>query len=136
MQYLLDTNILIYIAKRRPAAVAARFARLHPGDAGMSVVSYLELNYGAEKSRRSKEALARIENLEQLVPVLPLDKAAAYHYGRVRSDLERRGSLIGALDLLIAAHALSLGLTLVTNNTREFARVEGLRLENWASGSR
>lgn len=134
MRYLLDTNVLIYIAKRRPAAVGTRFARLHPGDAGMSIVSYLELAYGAQKSRQSKEALARIENLERLIPVLPLDRAAAYDYGRVRAELEQNGTPIGSLDLLIAAHALSLGLTLVTNNTREFSRVSGLRLENWAAG--
>lgn len=99
----------------------------------MSVVSYLELIYGAEKSQRPKENLARVEQLEQLIPALPLDRTVGMHYGRVRADLERKGTSIGSYDLLIASHALALGLTLVTNNVREFGRVEGLRLENWAA---
>ncbi len=132
MRYLLDTNILIDIARHRSAA-EERVAQLRPGDAGMSIVTYFELVYGAEKSPRPRENFARVEQLESLIPVLALDGSAAMHYGRLRSDLERRGSLIGALDMLIAAHALSLGLTLVTNNTREFARIEGLRIENWGA---
>lgn len=131
MRYLLDTNICIYIAKRKPPHVLSRFARLRAGDVGMSVITYLELVYGAQKSQQPRENFARIEQLEQLIPVQPLDQAAAGHYGRLRTELERKGSPIGAYDLLIAAHALSLGLTLVTNNTREFSRIERLRLENW-----
>ena len=132
MRYLLDTNILIDIAKGRSAA-ASRLTGLRPGDAAMSIVTLLELVYGAQKSQRPKENLSRIEQLENLIPALPLDKETALHYGRVRARLEQKGSPIGALDMLIAAHALALDLTLVTNNTREFARVEGLRLENWAA---
>lgn len=131
MRYLLDTNICIYIAKRKPASAASRFARLRPGEVGMSVITYLELVYGAHKSQHAEENLARIELLEQLIPAQPLDRAAAAFYGNLRTDLERKGLPIGAYDLLIAAHALSLGLTLVTNNTREFSRITGLRLENW-----
>lgn len=131
MRYLLDTNICIYIAKRKPASVASRFARLRPGEVGMSVITYLELVYGAQKSQHAEENLARIELLEQLIPAQPLDRTVGAQYGSVRTELERKGSPIGAYDLLIAAHALSLGLTLVTNNTREFSRIAGLHLENW-----
>ena len=132
MRFLLDTNICIYIAKRKPSQVLARLERLRPGDVGMSVVTHLELVYGAEKSQYSEENLSRIARLEELIPALPLDRDCAQHYGRLRAGLERKGSPIGAYDMLIAAQALSLGLTLVTNNTREFSRIEGLRLENWA----
>jgi tRNA(fMet)-specific endonuclease VapC len=97
----------------------------------MSIVTCLELVNGAWKSRRKQDNLAKVEELSQLIPVRPLDTAVADHYGRIRSELERKGSSIGAYDLLIAAHALSLDLTLVTNNLREFARIPGLRVENW-----
>ena len=131
MDYLLDTNICIYIAKRQPSAVASRFEKLRPGDVGMSIVTYLELVYGAWKSARKQENVATVQELSRLILVQPLDTAVADHYGRIRSELERAGSPIGAYDLLIAAHALSLDLTLVTNNLREFARISGLRVENW-----
>jgi tRNA(fMet)-specific endonuclease VapC len=134
MRYLLDTNVCIYIAKQKPPGVLARLQRLRPGDVGMSVVTYLELVYGAWKSQRREENLERIKDLELLVPVLPMDASTGQHYGKVRADLERKGSPIGAYDLLIATHALSLGLTLVTNHVREFRRIAQLRLENWAEG--
>ncbi len=132
MRYLLDTNICIYITRRKPQAVLARLERLRAGDVGMSVVTYLELVYGACKSQRVEANLSVIERLRCLIPALPLEESAGTHFGRVRAALEREGKPIGAYDLLIAAHALSLGLTLVTNNPREFARVEGLPVENWA----
>ena len=132
MQYLLDTNICIYIAKRKPAAVLARFERLRPGDVGMSIITYLELVYGAWNSQRADANLGVIDQLRLIIPVQPLDVGIATHYGRVRTELEGKGRPIGGYDLLIAAHALSLGLTLVTNSVREFARVEGLKIANWA----
>jgi tRNA(fMet)-specific endonuclease VapC len=132
MRYLLDTNICIYIAKQKPPGVLARLQRLRPGDVGMSVITYLELVYGAWKSQHREENLERIKELELLIPVLPMDASAGLHYGQVRAELERKGSPVGAYDLLIAAHALSLGLTLVTNNVREFRRIAQLRVENWA----
>jgi tRNA(fMet)-specific endonuclease VapC len=132
MQYLLDTNICIYIARRSPPEVLARLDGLKPGDVGMSIITYLELVYGAYKSRGIESNLEAIERLSSLVPVLPLDATAARRYGQIRTDLEKRGSPIGAYELLIAGHALASGLTLVTNNTREFRRVPGLRVENWA----
>jgi tRNA(fMet)-specific endonuclease VapC len=97
----------------------------------MSVVTYLELVYGALKSQHPRENLAQIEHLRGLIPVLPLETDAAIRYGRLRAELERKGTLIGALDMLIASHALALGLTLVTNNVREFGRVPRLTVENW-----
>ena len=97
----------------------------------MSIVTYLELVNGAWKSRPKQDNLAKVQELSRLIPVQPLDTAVAEHYGRIRSELERKGSPIGAYDLLIAAHALSLDRTLVTNKLREFACVKGLRVENW-----
>lgn len=132
MRYLLDTNICIYIAKQKPPGVRARLERLHPGDVGMSVITYSELLYGAWKSESVEANLAMIDRLRSLIPVLPADTDMAERYGRLRATLEKKGRSIGAYDMLIAAHALSRRLTLVTNNVREFARVEGLRLENWA----
>ncbi len=133
MKYLLDTDICVYITRRKPTQVQARFEQLRPADLAMSVVTYLELIFGAYKSRRREANLAVISQLGDLIAIQPLDANVANHYGRVRLELEKRGSAIGAYDLLIAAHALSLGLILVTNNTREFARVAGLRLENWVA---
>jgi len=131
-QYLLDTGICIYISKRKPAAVLSRLEQLRPGDVAMSVITYLELVCGAWKSQHAEANLASIGELCTIIPVRPLDASVAKQYGRIRSELEKRGSPIGACDLLIAAQALSLGLVLVTSNVREFARIEGLRIENWA----
>lgn len=132
MRYLLDTNICIYITKRKPASVLARLERMKPGDLSMSIITYLELVYGAWKSQQVEGNLAKIGQLCRIIPVEPLDFGAAEHYGRLRAELEREGRPIGAYDLLIAAHALSLGLTIVTSNVREFGRIKGLRVENWA----
>lgn len=132
MRYLLDTNTCIYIAKQKPARVLSRLQRLRPGDVSMSVITYLELVYGAWKSQHVEENLAKIEQLRRIIPVQSLDDSVARHYGQLRTELEKSGSPIGAYDLLIAAHALSLGLTLITNNVREFGRVSGLPVENWA----
>lgn len=132
MRYLVNTSICIYIAKRKPPEVLRRFQNLRPGDVGMSVVTHLELVYGAWKSRDRDANLQRIEGLERLIPVLPLDMSVSTHYGRLRAELDSQGTPIGAYDLLIAAQALTSGLTLVTNNVREFRRVPRLRIENWA----
>jgi tRNA(fMet)-specific endonuclease VapC len=136
MRYLLDTDICIYIAKRKPSGVLARLQQLQQGDVGMSVITHLELVYGAWKSQHREANLLRILALERLIPVLPLDPSTGGHYGEVRAALEREGTPIGAYDLLIAAHALTLGLTLVTNNAREFQRVPQLIVENWAEEER
>ncbi|HEY2819605.1 MAG TPA: type II toxin-antitoxin system VapC family toxin [Candidatus Acidoferrum sp.] len=130
-RYLLDTNTCIYLSQRRPENVVQHFARLKPGEASISVVTYGELSYGVEKRPPSLESLERLEELATLLPVLPLTLETAKAYGSIRADLERTGRLIGGNDLWIAAHARAEGLTLVTNNLKEFRRVRGLKLENW-----
>jgi len=131
LRYLLDTDILVYLANRRSDTVAARFARLRTGEVGMSCVTYGELCYGAEKSVRRDEALATLARLAERIKVLPLNAAASAEYGRVRKELEGAGKPLGNNDTWIAAHALAEDLVLVTNNQREFARVSRLKLENW-----
>jgi tRNA(fMet)-specific endonuclease VapC len=131
VKYLLDTDTCIYAINERPAPVIAKF-RKHPvGDIGVSSITAAELAFGVAKSgsARNRQALAAF-----LLPieVLPFDAQAALTYGDLRAGLERRGSPIGPLDLLIAAHALRLGTILVTNNLREFRRVASLRCETWA----
>jgi len=128
---LLDTNICIYIIKRKPVEVLGRFQQYHPGEIGISSITLAELQYGVAKSQaqqRNAEALS-----EFLIPleVLPFGESATQVYGEIRTILERQGNIIGAMDLLIAAHALSLEATLATNNVKELARVPDLKIENW-----
>ncbi len=131
LRYLLDTNICLYIAKQRPPSVAQRFAKLVTGSVAMSLITFGELRYGAEKSRQRAEALAILDSLQALIPVVAPDAAVGASYGVIRAQLERAGTPIGNNDLWIAAHALALGVTLVSNNTREFERVPNLKLANW-----
>ena len=131
LRYLLDTNICIYIAKQRPPSVAKRFAKLAAGSVGMSLITYGELRYGAEKSNHREQALDSLSRLEALIPVISPDDLVGERYGVIRAALERAGTPIGNNDLWIAAHAQRLGVTLVSNNTREFERVPKLKLENW-----
>ncbi|MBW1694555.1 MAG: type II toxin-antitoxin system VapC family toxin [Deltaproteobacteria bacterium] len=128
---MLDTDICIYIIKRKPASVLKRLESLRPGRLAISAITFAELINGAKKSQHVEANLAKLNALGELVDIRPFDKQAAVCYGDVRSDLEKRGETIGSNDLLIAAHALSLGWTLVTNNEREFSRVKGLKMENW-----
>lgn len=128
---LLDTNICIYIIKRKPGEVLRHFQRYHPGDIGISSITLAELQYGVAKSQareRNAEALS-----EFLIPfeILPYGESATQAYGVIRSQLERQGTPIGAMDLLIAAHAIALDAVLITNNVKEFERVPGLKIENW-----
>lgn len=132
-RYLLDTNICIYMRQKRPEEVLRRFRKLRPGEAGLSVITYGELLYGAAKSAQRAAALARLHELVQLLPALPLPETAAEVYGSIRAELEAKGEMIGNNDLWIAAHSLASGLTLVTNNEREFRRVRGLKVQNWAA---
>jgi tRNA(fMet)-specific endonuclease VapC len=131
MKYLLDTNICIYLIKHHPPAVRKHFERLAPGDVGISSITLAELEYGVQKSRFPEKNHGALTQFVLPLEVLAFDAEAALAYGQVRADLETRGVPIGALDLLIAAQALALGVVLVTNNTREFRRVRGLRVENW-----
>lgn len=132
-RYLLDANIVIYIRQKRPEAVLRRFARLRPGEAGISVIAYGELLYGAAKSAQRQLALERLHELVQVLPALPLPQNAAETYGTIRAELETKGEMIGNNDLWIAAHALASGLILVTNNEKEFRRVRGLKVQNWTA---
>ena len=133
MRYLVDTDVCVELLRRRHPALAARFARIPAGDAALSVVTVLELTYGALKSAKPEQNLAAVRALASGLPVLPLEAAVADAYGRVRLELEKTGARIGANDLLIASQALHEGITLVTNNTREYSRVPGLRIENWTA---
>jgi tRNA(fMet)-specific endonuclease VapC len=132
-RFLLDTNICIYIRRRRPPTVLARFRELQPGDAVLSVVTYGELVYGAEKSQFREQAYAQLAELAGLLPVLALPPRAGECYGSIRAALAAEGSIIGNNDLWIAAHAKAAGLILVTNNEREFRRIHGLEIQNWAN---
>jgi tRNA(fMet)-specific endonuclease VapC len=130
---LLDTNICVYVIKRRPPEVLQRFTTYIVGDLGVSAVTAAELWYGAAKSKRPAQNQQALEQFLLPLTIAPFDDAAARTYGLVRSALEQKGTPIGALDTLIAAHALSLGIPLVTNNVLEFARVSGLTVENWVN---
>ena len=131
-RYLLDTNICIYIRQKRPEEVLRRFRKLRAGEAGVSVITYGELLYGAAKSAQRVAALDRLRELVDFLPALPLPESAAERYGTIRAELESKGEMIGNNDLWIAAHALAAGLILVTNNEKEFRRVRGLKVQNWA----
>ena len=136
MRRLLDTNVCIHIIRRRPPEVLSNFERFEVGEVGVSSVTVAELSYGAEKSSRpeqNREALSRF-----LLPleVVAFGPEAAAAYGRIRVALERAGTPIGPLDTLTAAHAISLGVTLVTNNVREFERVPNLDVEDWTRTER
>jgi tRNA(fMet)-specific endonuclease VapC len=133
MTVMLDTDICIYTIKRKPVSVLKRLERCQSGMVVMSVITFAELVNGAKKSRYVEDNLNRLNELSELIEVLPFGKNAAMAYGDVRSDLEKRGLVIGGNDLLIAAHALSLNYPLVTNNQREFSRVKGLLTENWVA---
>jgi len=130
LKYLLDTNIVIYVVKRRPLAVLDIFNR-HHGRMAVSAITVAELIHGAEKSEFPARNLAVVEDFFSRLAVLPYTAEAAWHYGSIRTTLEKNGQTIGVNDLHIAGHARSLGLTLVSNNLREFERVPGLLLENW-----
>jgi tRNA(fMet)-specific endonuclease VapC len=130
IRYLLDTNIVIYVIKRRPREVLEVFNR-HHGHMAVSAITLAELVHGAEKSQFPARNLNVVEDFCSRLAVLPYTLEAAYHYGAIRAALESKGQTIGVNDLHIAAHARSQGLTLVTNNLREFERVPGVLVENW-----
>src|SRR5450759_4104334 len=131
-RFLLDTNICIYIRRRRPQEILQRFVRLKVGEAAISVITYGELIYRAEKSEQREAAMRQLEELANLLRVLPLPVDAGRSYGALRAELEAGGRVIGNNDLWITAHARAAKLILVTNNEREFQRVSGLEIQNWA----
>lgn len=132
MKYMLDTNICIYAIKHKPEAVIQRFLRHDPEEMCISAVTYAELMHGVEKSRAVEKNRIAISLFLSPITVLEFHAPAAEEYGKIRAELERKGTPIGLMHLLIAGHARSEGLILVTNNTREFERVEGLTVEDWA----
>ncbi|ACV57650.1 type II toxin-antitoxin system tRNA(fMet)-specific endonuclease VapC [Alicyclobacillus acidocaldarius] len=134
MRYLLDTNMCIYLINRRNPALIERFRQYRTGDIGVSVITVAELMYGIAKSRHPERNRAALSVFLLPLEIAPFDERAAFHYGRIRAQLESEGQPIGAMDTLIAAHALSLDVTVVTRNVREFQRVRGLRVENWFEG--
>ena len=129
--YMLDTDICIYIIKRKPKSALKRLESLQPGQLAMSAITFAELMNGAKKSKQVEANVAILNELGELIQIRPFDQKAAIFYGDVRSTLEKKGKIIGSNDLLIAAHALSLDCILVSNNEKEFKRVNGLRIENW-----
>ena len=130
LKYMLDTNIVIYVIKKRPIQALEVFNR-HAGLMCISSITFAELLHGVEKSEKPEHNLRQVEDFVSRLEVLDYNKKAAAHYGDIRADLERKGMTIGVNDLHIAGHARSEAMILVTNNLREFDRVVGLRLDNW-----
>ena len=131
MKLLLDTNICIYIIKQQPASVLNRFMEYQVGDVGISSITLSELRYGVAKSTHYEKNSKALDEFITPLEVVSYDEQAAYVYGNIRASLEKAGTPIGSMDMLIAAHALSLGLPLVTNNSSEFTRVPHLTVHNW-----
>lgn len=132
MKLMLDTNICIFIIKQQPVHVLKRFLEYQAGDIGISSITLSELRYGVAKSLHVDKNTKALDEFIIPLEVLPYDEEAALTYGVIRSHLEKAGTPIGSMDMLIAAHAVSLGATLVTNNTREFIRIPELTIIDWA----
>lgn len=131
MRFMLDTNICIYMIKGKPPQVLSRLKDFSLGDVSVSSITLSELEYGVAKSSKPQQNRDALDAFLAPLEILPFNGEAAYRYGQIRAFLEEKGKSIGAMDMLIAAHALSASMTLVTNNTKEFGRIPGLRLENW-----
>ena len=131
MKLMLDTNICIYVIKQKPPSILERFLSHPVGEIGISSITAAELAFGVSKSRHATKNRHALEQFLVPLQVVAFDQTAAWSYGRLRAQLEAKGTPIGSMDMLIAAHALSLGVRLVSNNIREFRHVPGLRLENW-----
>jgi tRNA(fMet)-specific endonuclease VapC len=131
MKWMLDTNVCIDIIKERPRSVLDRFKNHTVGDIGISVVTLAELEYGVSASGRPAKNREALDQFVSPLEVAPFDRDATAAYGRLRAALEKKGLMIGSMDLLIAAHAVSLDVRLVTHNSREFGRVPGLKIEDW-----
>lgn len=131
MKLLLDTNICIYIIKQQPITVLKRFLEYQVGDIGISSITLSELRYGVAKSAHQEKNAKALDGFIIPLEVVSFDESAAHVYGEIRATLEKLGTPIGAMDMLIAAHAVSLGIPLVTNNTREFMRIPALNVIDW-----
>jgi len=128
---MLDTNICIYLIKKKPQGVLKKLAEHKISEDGISAITVAELEYGVAKSAQPDKNRDALDEFLAPFEIISFDDRAALEYGRIRAHLERKGTLIGSMDMLIAAHAQSLGVTLVTNNAKEFKRVPHLRVENW-----
>jgi tRNA(fMet)-specific endonuclease VapC len=133
-RYLLDTNICIYIIKRKSEVVLEKLHRAFHSSVAISSITLSELEYGVQKSEFAERNAISLLRFLAVIDILPYNGSAAREYGKIRASLERTGNVIGNMDMLIAAHAKSLGAILVTNNEKEFKRVNGIRIENWATG--
>jgi tRNA(fMet)-specific endonuclease VapC len=131
MKYMLDTNMCIYIIKQHPESVLKKFTSCEIGDLCISSITLAELSYGVQKSHHQQKNSKALEQFTSPLEILLFDVDAANHYGRIRAYLEKKGTPIGALDMMMAAHAQCLNLVLVTNNKKEFSRVPHLKIENW-----
>jgi tRNA(fMet)-specific endonuclease VapC len=131
MEYLLDTNICIYIIKKKPVEVFEKFKNLTIGDVGISSITLAELQYGVEKSSNSEKNREALEQFLTPIEIIDYGYEATIEYGKIRATLEKEGIPIGPLDMLIASHAKSLDVILVTNNVKEFERIAGLKIGNW-----
>ncbi|MHB1184164.1 MAG: type II toxin-antitoxin system tRNA(fMet)-specific endonuclease VapC [Desulfobulbia bacterium] len=131
MRYLLDTNICIYLIKKKPLQVLEKLRALAIADVGISAITLAELEFGVAKSSRTQQNNEALQAFVAPLEILPFDDRAACRYGEIRACLEKKGQPIGSLDMFIAAHASILSLTLVTNNLREFKKVPGLDVESW-----
>ena len=132
MRYMLDTNICIYAIKHKPEKVFQKLQSVDPQDVCVSSVTYAELVHGVEKSATVEKNRLALTMLLANIEILDFDVDAADCYGKIRADLEKKGTPIGPLDMMIAGHAMSMGYTVVTNNVKEFSRVPDLKIENWA----
>lgn len=131
MKFMLDTNICIYIIKRKPSNVIKRFIQTEISQIGISSITLSELSYGVSKSSRPEQNQLALAQFIAPLEIMPYGDEAAQYYGDLRTHLEKQGTPIGSLDMLIAAHALSIGCTLVTNNEKEFIRIPNLKIDNW-----
>jgi len=132
MRYMLDTNICIYIIKQKPEKVLRRFQTHSVGDIGISSITLAELRFGVEKSRQAEKNRQALDEFVLPLEIADFGEKAADSYGKIRSALEKEGKPIGSMDMLIGAHALSLGATLVTNNTGEFKHIKNLKIADWS----
>jgi tRNA(fMet)-specific endonuclease VapC len=133
VKLMLDSNTCIFVIRRQPAVVLHRLLRCEVGDVGISSITLAELRFGAAKSRHSEKITQALDEFVVPLEVAPFDENAALAYGDIRHDLEKAGTPVGAMDMLIAAHAVSLGAVLVTNNTREFGRIPRLEVVDWTA---
>ena len=131
MEFMLDTNICIYIIKRKPLDLIERFKQTEISRIGVSAITLSELSYGVSKSSKPEQNQMALAQFIAPIEILPYGDGAAQYYGTLRTHLEKQGTPIGSLDMLIAAHALSTDCTLVTNNEKEFVRIPKLKFENW-----